>query len=128
MLTPLYGLSQTSIDTCRLEGKLFIKKDMNGEYLYHIDWKPCSYLAIINMNQTSITLIRNSEKSIYTIQSYNKPVQDEKQNLILKFICKDDHDIKCGVVLITLADPIDDYQNMIKIEYNNITLVYRYKD
>lgn len=112
-------------DQYHITGMMVITKDKDGDYLYHKDWKEITTMAIVDPAQRKISILANSPFS-FDITSAERPYHDKEDNLILKFICTDNKGKMCWISLITLALPIDNYQNFIKISYNDLDLLYRY--
>lgn len=114
-----------SVDQYHLKGMMVIAKDKDGDYLYHKDWKDIQATAFIDATQKRIAIIGNAVFN-FDINSAQNPYRDKENNLILKFICTDSKGKICWISLITLVNPIDNYQNFIKVSYGDLDLMYRY--
>lgn len=122
----VFAVKGQDVDKYKLTSSSMVYKDQEGAFLYQEDWKPCNAVMVIAAKKNKATLYINDTEIEFDLLSAHMAKDDEESDAILKFNCVDNKGVKCGITLITLAHPINADKTFIKIQYNNVEVLYKF--
>lgn len=119
----------SQMDKYKIVGLALVRVDDSGKFLYQKEWKKCNNLAVIDSKNSKISFRLDYSLLDFSVKKTENAYTDNEGNLVLNIKCTNDNGLPTVITFITTHEPIDDFQNFIKIDSggNNVILL-RYKD
>lgn len=119
----------SQMDKYKIVGLTLVRIDDSGKFLYQKEWRKCNNLAVIDSKNSRISFRLDNSLLDFSVKKTENAYTDNEGNLIFNIRCTNDNGLATVISFITTHEPIDDFQNFIKIDSggNNVILM-RYKE